>query len=150
LIVLAVFGPIDTPDSSGYINFAEQILSGQLRTGTELLTEATIPVSLYRMPGYPALILAFQYLFGNAWKVALVLLQISVSSLLAIVAYRTAALLGLPRPLALLVSLLPSVSIGLVMQVSIMTDAVYAVLFGCAALLLVRAVFYICPELPCT
>jgi hypothetical protein len=142
LTVLAVFGPIDTPDSSGYVNFAEQILSGQLRTGNELLTEATIPVSLYRTPGYPALIAGFQYLFGNGWKVALVLLQICVSSLLAIAAYRTAVSLALPRPLALLVSLLPSVSIGLVMQVSIMTDAVYAVLFGCAALLLVQAVFH--------
>jgi hypothetical protein len=141
LIVLVVFGPIDTPDSSGYVNFAEQILSGQLRTGIELLTEATIPVSLYRTPTYPAVIAVFQYLFGNGWKVALVLLQISVSSLLAMVAYRTAVSLGLPRPLALLVSLLPSVSIGLVMHVSIMTDAMYSVLFGCAALLLVQAVF---------
>src|SRR5262249_21394927 len=139
LTVLSVFGPIYTLDSSGYVNFAEQILSGQLRTGTELLTEATIPVSLFRMPGYPALIAVFQYLFGETWKVALVLLQISASSLLAIVAYRTAALLGLPRALALLVSFLPSVSIGLVMQVSIMTDAIYSVLFGCAALFLVRA-----------
>jgi hypothetical protein len=140
LIVLAVFGPIDTPDSSGYVNFAKQILSGQLRSGTELLTEATIPVSLYRTPGYPALIAAFQYVLGNGWKVALVLLQISLSSLLAIAAYRTASLLGLPQALALPVALVPSVSIGLVMQVSIMTDAIYSVLFGCAALLLAQAV----------
>jgi hypothetical protein len=148
LIVLSVFGPIETPDTSGYVGFADQVLSGQLPTGTELLTEAATPVSLYRMPGYPALIALFKYLFGNGWKVALVLLQISVSSLLAIAAYRTAALLGLPRAFALLVSLLPSVSIGLVMQVSIMTDAIYSVLFGCAALLLVQAVFHTSSRTP--
>jgi hypothetical protein len=142
LIVLSVFGPIDTPDSSGYVGFAEQILSGKVPTGSELLAEAAMPVSLFRTPGYPALIAVFQYLFGDGWKVALVLLQISVSSLLAIAVYRTAALLGLPRVLALLVSLLPSVSIGLVMEVSIMTDAIYSVLFGCAALFLLRAVLH--------
>src|SRR5262245_7019925 len=150
LIVLSLFGPIEPPDCSGYVGFAEQILSGQLRTGAELLTEAIIPVSLYRAPGYPALIAVFQYLFGNAWKVALVLLQISVSSLLAILAHRTAALLGLPRLLALSVSLLPSVSIGLVMQVSILTDAVYSVLFGCAVLLLVPAMLHTSPRTPRT
>jgi hypothetical protein len=147
LIVLSVFGPIETPDSSVYIRFADQILAG-LPTGTELLTEEATPVSLFRTPGYPALIAAFQYLFGNGWKVALVLLQISVSSLLAIAAYRTAALLGLPRALALLVSLFPSASIGLVMQVSIMTDAIYSVLFGCAALFLVRAVLHASSRTP--
>jgi hypothetical protein len=148
LIVLWVFGPIDTPDTGGYIKFAEQILSGQLRTGTELLTEAALPVSLFRMPGYPALIALFQYLFGNGWKVVLVLVQISASSMLTIAAYRTAGLLRLPWALALLVSLLPSVSLGLVMQVSIMTDAIYSVLFGCAALFLVRAVFHASSRTP--
>src|SRR5262245_27601194 len=95
LIVLSVSGPIDTPDSCGYVGFADQILSGQLATGTKLLTEAAMPMSMYRTPGYPALIAGFHYLFGNSWKVALVILQISVTSLLAITAYRTASLLGL-------------------------------------------------------
>jgi hypothetical protein len=148
LIVLSVFGPIDTPDTSGYVGFSHQILSGQVPSGTGLLTEAAMPMSLYRTPGYPALIAVFQYLFGNGWKVALVLLQISISSLLAIAAYRIAALLGLPRALALLVSFLPSVSIGLVMQVSIMTDAIYSVLFACAALFLVQAVFHTSSRTP--
>lgn len=148
LIVLAVFGPIDTPDTGTYVAFADQIRSGQLRTGTELLREAALPVSLFRTPGYPALIAVFQYLFGDAWKIALVLLQISVNSLLAIAAHRTATLLGLPRALTWLVSLLPSASLGVVMQVSIMTDAIYAVLFGCAALFLVRAVFQASPKTP--
>jgi len=148
LIVLSVFGPIDTPDTGGYVDFANQIVSGKVPTGAEVLTETAMPVSLFRMPGYPALIAAFQYLFGNGWKVALVLLQVWLSSLLAIAAYRTAASLGLPRALALLVSLLPSVSIGLVMQVSIMTDAIYSVLFGCAALFLVRAALHTSSRTP--
>jgi len=148
LIVLSLFGPIDTPDSIGYVEFADQMLFGKLPSGTELLKEAPIPVSLLRMPGYPALIALFKYLFGSSWKVAIVVLQISVSSLLAITAYRTAAILRLPQAVALLVSLLPSLSIGLAMQVSIMTDAIYSVLFGCAALLLVRAVLHTSTKAP--
>ena len=142
LIVLSVFGPIVTPDSGGYMDFAQQIVSGKLPTGTAM------PASLFRMPGYPTLIAVFQYLFDNGWKVALVLLQISANSLLAIAAYRTAAILGLRWALALLVSLLPSVGIGVVMQVSIMTDAIYSVLFGCAALSLLRAGLHTSPRTP--
>ena len=142
LIVLSVFGPIVTPDSGGYMDFAQQIVSGKLPTGTAM------PASLFRMPGYPTLIAVFQYLFDNGWKVALVLLQIAANSLLAIAAYRTAAILGLRWALALLVSLLPSVGIGVVMQVSIMTDAIYSVLFGCAALSLLRAGLHTSPRTP--
>jgi hypothetical protein len=139
LIALLVFGAVETPDSGGYISYAEQLLAGPLPSGAALEAEAPAPVSLFRTIGYPALIAVFQALFGTGWKVALVFFQIVTHAALAVAAYRTAILLRLPRALALLAALLPSVGLGLVMQISILTDAVYAVLLGVAALLLVQA-----------
>ena len=139
LIALAIFGAIETPDSGGYISFAEQLRAGPLPSGAALLAEAPAPVSLFRTAGYPALIAIFQSLFGAGWKVALVLFQIATYAALAVTAYRTAIVLSLPRALALLAALVPSVGLGLVVQISILTDAVYAALLGGAALLLVQA-----------
>jgi len=139
LIALAIFGAIETPDSGGYISYAEQLRAGPLPSGAALLAEAPAPVSLFRTAGYPALIAIFQSLFGAGWKVALVLFQIATHAALAVTAYRTAIVLSLPRALALLAALVPSVGLGLVVQISILTDAVYAALLGGAALLLVQA-----------
>jgi hypothetical protein len=71
--------------------------------------------------------------------VALVLFQIAMHAALGVTAYRTAILLRLPRPLALLAALLPSIGLSLVVQISILTDAIYAALLGGAALLLIQA-----------
>ena len=80
-----------------------------------------------------------QSLFGAAWKAALVLLQIIAHAALAVTVYRTAVLLRLSKSLAIVVALLPSIGLGLVMQISLLTDAIYAALLGCAALWLVQA-----------
>jgi len=139
LAALLVLGAIQTPDSSGYMSYAEQIRTGTLPNGAALLTEAPAPVSLFRAVGYPALIVATQTLFGSAWKTALIVLQIAAHSVLGVMVYRTAILLRLPSRPALIAALLPSVGLGLVVQISILTDAIYAALLGCAALLLVQA-----------
>ena len=122
-----------------YISYAEQLRAGTLPSGVALLKEAPAPVSLFRRPGYPALIAFSQSLFGIAWKATLVLFQIVVHAALAVTLYRTAVFLRLSRSLAILVALLPSIGLGLVMQVSLLTDAMYAALFGFAALWLMQA-----------
>jgi hypothetical protein len=133
------YGALETPDSAGYTSYAEQLRAGTLPSGTALLKEAPAPISLFRAPGYPALIAVTQSLFGTAWKTTLVLLQIVSHALLAATVYRTAVLLRLSQSLAIIVALLPSIGLGLVMQVSLLTDAIYAALFGFAALWLVQA-----------
>jgi len=139
LIAFLTFGVIETPDSGGYIGYAEQLRSGTLLSGAALLKEGPAPISLFRTPGYPALIVATQSLFGTAWKATLVLVQIIAHAALAVTLYRTAVLLRLSRSLAILVALLPSVGLGLVMQISLLTDAICAALLGFAALWLVQA-----------
>jgi len=133
------YGGLETPDSAGYISYAEQLRTGTLPSGAALLKEAPAPISLFRAPGYPALIAVTQSLFGTAWKTTLVLVQIVSHAVLAATVYRTAVLLRLSQSLAIFVALLPSIGLGLVMQVSLLTDAIYAALLGFAALWLVQA-----------
>ena len=139
LVAFLTYGAIEAPDSGGYISYAEQLRSGNLPTDAALLKESPEPISLYRTPGYPALIAVTQSLFGTAWKATLVLLQIIAHAALAVTLYRTAVLLRLSQYLAIFVALLPSVGLGLVMQISLLTDAIYAALLGFAALWLVQA-----------
>jgi hypothetical protein len=139
LVAFLTYGALETPDSGGYVSYAEQLRAGTWPSGTALLKDGPAPISLFRTPGYPALIAVMQSLFGAAWKTTLVLLQIIAHAALAVTLYRTALLLRLSKSLAIFVALLPSIGLGLVMQVSLLTDAIYAALFGCAALWLVQA-----------
>ncbi len=134
LLALATFGVIETPDSPGYIAYAAQ-LRHTLPTGPDLLREAPAPITLFRMGGYPALLAAAQTLTPH-WRLATVLLQIAALSTLAAATARTARRLGAPRPAALAAALLPALGFGVVVQLCILTDALYAALAAGAALLL--------------
>jgi hypothetical protein len=139
LIAFLTYGALEAPDSGGYIYYAEQLRAGTLPSGTALLKEAPAPISLFRTAGYPALIAITQSLFGVTWKTLLVLLQIIAHATLAVTVYRTAFLLRLSQFVAISAALLPSIGLGLVMQISLLTDAIYAALLGFAALWLVQA-----------
>ena len=134
LLALAVFGVIETPDSPGYIAYAAQ-LRHALPTGQALLREAPAPITLFRMGGYPALLAALQTLTPH-WRLAAILLQIAALSALAAATRRTALRLGAsPRP-ALAAALLPATGFGVVVQLCLLTDALYAALAAGAALAL--------------
>ncbi|MGI4976267.1 MAG: hypothetical protein ACRYG6_04920 [Janthinobacterium lividum] len=134
LLALAVFGVIETPDSPGYIAYAAQ-LHGALPTGDALLREAPSPITLFRMGGYPALLAALQSLTPR-WRLATVLLQIAALSALAAATHQAARRLGAPPARALAAALLPATGFGVVVQLCILTDALYAALAAGAALLL--------------
>ena len=134
LLALAIFGVIETPDSPGYIAYAAQFHHA-LPTGAALLREAPAPITLFRMGGYPALLAALQTLTPH-WRLAAILLQIAALSALAAATRRTALRLGAaPRP-ALAAALLPSIGFGVVVQLCLLTDALYAALAAGAALAL--------------
>src|SRR5215468_1140949 len=83
LVAFLTYGGLETPDSAGYISYAEQLRTGTLPSGAALLKEAPAPISLFRAPGYPALIAITQSLFGTAWKTTVVLVQIVSHAVLA-------------------------------------------------------------------
>ncbi|MGI3777229.1 MAG: hypothetical protein ACRYGC_08035, partial [Janthinobacterium lividum] len=124
----------ETPDSPGYIAYAGQ-LHGTLPAGTALLRESPSPITLFRMGGYPALLAALQSLTPH-WRLATVLLQIAALSTLAAATHHAAHRLGAPPARALAAALLPATGFGVVVQLCILTDALYAALAAGAALLL--------------
>jgi hypothetical protein len=136
LVAWAVFGVIETPDSPGYIDYARALLAGPLPSGPALLDASPSPVTLFRMPGFPALLAALQWLWPDGWRTALVGLQVMAGGMLAALAHCTALRLGLRPGTARLAALLPSLGFMVVVQVCVLTDAFYAVLTAGAALLL--------------
>lgn len=136
---LAVFGVLEPPDSGDYMRYAAQLLAGPLPRGASLLSQSPAPVSLYRTAGYPAVIAAAQWLFGEGWRTPLVLAQIGAQAGVAAAAYAVAIALGLHRSLAIAAALAPTVGLAVVMQISVLGDALYGALFTGAALLLLRA-----------
>ncbi len=132
LAALAIFGVIETPDSPGYIAYAAQLRHG-LPTGQALLHESPSPITLFRMGGYPAFLATLQTLTAH-WRLAAVLLQIAALSALAVATAHTARSLGASARAALTAALLPAIGFGVVVQLCILTDALYAALAAGAAL----------------
>ena len=136
ILALAIFGPIWSPDTGGYVEYAQQILLGTIPSGEALLHGGPEPISLFRAPGYPALLAGLQWLFPDAWRSALVMLQIAATTVIAAATHRTALRLGAGRVAAIAAALLPATGFAVVMQIAILTDALNAVLFTGAALAL--------------
>lgn len=139
LIALATFGPMLTPDSPSYLAYAAALLAGPLPDGEALLRQAPSPATIFRTPGYPALLAALQALAPQGWVWWLVGLQMAAQAGVAALAHRTGLALGLRPWLAVAAALMPAVGVTIAMQIAVMTDALYGALAGGAALLLLRA-----------
>lgn len=139
LVVMAITGPFETPDSGGYLYYAKLLATGPLPSGEALLNAGYSPIPLYRIIGYPAVIASTQYLAPGNWPYLLLALQISAQSFLAVYSYRVALALGLKPLLAFLAALMPTVGSVAVFQSAIMTDALFGALYGGAMLVLMRA-----------
>ena len=50
LVAFLTYGALKTPDSGGYIYYAEQLRTGTLPIGTALLKESPAPISLFGPP----------------------------------------------------------------------------------------------------
>src|SRR5579863_2048282 len=62
---LLIFGPATQPDSSGYLRYADEILSGAFHFVD--LAHDPMPVTLTRTIGYPAVIAAAKVVAGRDW-----------------------------------------------------------------------------------
>jgi hypothetical protein len=74
--VLVLCGTVMAPDSSDYIAYADQILSGSF-LHVDLVKEA-IPVTLYRPIGYPAIIAGAKTVAEANWPWIVVLFQFAI------------------------------------------------------------------------
>src|SRR4051812_42277654 len=75
IVLLAVYGPIFTPDSGGYVGYAQAMRASTAWLSDAGLSQGATPLFAIRMIGYPAVIAAAMTLFGSAWPVVLVLIQ---------------------------------------------------------------------------
>jgi hypothetical protein len=126
LVLLAVFGPIEQPDSAGYVGYADLILTERAWVRDALLDSGKAPVTAFRTIGYPAVIAAAKLIAGDAFAYAVVVLQclVSVATTLALVVF--AAALGLSPALALLAGAAQSLSLILVSDLNVLTDSLAA------------------------
>lgn len=76
------FGPLETPDTIGYIAFANMILSSDTKWIHDAgLYQSSINLSTFRTIGYPIIIALTEFFSGKNFKVLLVILQSSLTTI---------------------------------------------------------------------
>jgi 4-amino-4-deoxy-L-arabinose transferase-like glycosyltransferase len=138
LVLLTVYGPIFTPDSGGYVGYAQA-----MRASTAWITDAglstgAVPVLAIRTIGYPALIAGSMIVFGGAWPIALVIAQIMLSLAASYALYRLARELGFSPLTALAATFAQILSLPLTFDQCILTDSFYTSFIMLAVAALIR------------
>ncbi len=131
-VAWAVFGTVRTPDTVMYALYADQLRAGALPLA------GPMPVSLFRTPGFPALLAALQWLAPRAWPAVLVGLQLAAVALTAALTAVAARRLGASARLAFLAGALPTLGLVVVLEIAVIPDALYAALIAAAAFALLR------------
>ncbi len=139
LLAWAYFGMIESPDSGGYLDYAQQIRTHSVPSGSALLHNAPGRISLFRIGGFPALLALLQTLCSAGWRAALAVLQIAAQSAIAAASFAVALRLRARRDLAAVAALLPSIGYAAAATIFILTDALSAAaITGAALSLLLR------------
>jgi hypothetical protein len=141
---LFVFGPTMMPDSAGYIDYADQILSGDF-LHVDLGLDA-IPMTLARPIGYPAIIAPAKIVAGSRWAWAVVLFQSAMSVWATILVYRLARRFGLASWASLGVAAAQATAMQFVLDQAILSDSLCASATTAAACILSGLVLL--PERP--
>ena len=121
--VLAILGPLTQPDSTGYVRYADEILSGAFRHVD--LANDPMPITLTRTIGYPAVIAAAKVIAGPGWAWAVVLFQFAVSLWATALVYRLARAFGLGVWLSLGVAAAQATAMQFVSDQAILSDGLF-------------------------
>lgn len=141
---LFLFGPTMTPDSAGYIDYADQILTGDFLHVD--LDASAFPMTLARPIGYPAIIAAARIVAGARWAWVVVLFQFAMSVWVAILVYRLARRFGLRSWDSLGVAAAQATAMQFVLDQAILSDSLCASTTTAAACILSGIVLL--PERP--
>ena len=134
LAALFLFGPTMMTDSGGYIEYADQILSGDF-LHVDLGT-AVIPMTLARPIGYPAVIALAKIVAGARWAWAVVLFQFVISVWATILVYRLARRFGLGSWASLGVAAAQATAMQFVLDQAVLSDSLCASTTTAAACIL--------------
>ncbi len=131
-LLLALFGPVFTPDSAGYSDMARNMLESRAWLHTD------VPLFSFRIVGYPAILAAAMKIGGSFWSYVVVCLQCVVSLCAAAAMLRLGCELGLSRGLSLLAVAASATSLQLTLDQCILTDSLNASFIIFAIVLIVR------------
>lgn len=132
--LLVVFGPIFQPDSQGYVAAAKVIGSGDQWLRDAGLRDAALPVTAFRMMGYPALIAGARLLAGEAWPWLLTSWQLILSLVASVAVYRLSLAVGIGKRGAAFAVLAHASTLPLVLDLAVLADSLNASLWtitGC-------------------
>jgi hypothetical protein len=125
LTLLLWLGPLVAPDSGGYVEFAQRMLTDPSWRTTVDFSQHFAPETIYRMIGYPMLIVGAQTLFGAKWPYPLVLFQ------LILAVYATVRFFGVldriltSRSLAIALTVIQATAINIAFDQFVLTDSLY-------------------------
>lgn len=138
LALLLIYGPIVTPDTGGYVAYAEAMRSSRAWLSDAGLLQSAVPILALRTIGYPALIVASMAVAGDAWPYLLVLAQCALSLAAGYVLYRLALELSFKPLLALVATIAFMLSLPLTYDQTLLTDSFYTSLIVLAVVALTR------------
>lgn len=133
LPLLAIYGPVQAPDSSGYIQYAQFLLSDGKAS---LAISGNAHQSVFRIIGYPALIAGAMLAAGDFWPWPVVALQIGLTLAVTLLLVRLLRRLTGRLRWGLAGGLAYALSLPLVLDQMILTDSIAGSLLALAAGLL--------------
>lgn len=125
LLLLLWLGPVALEDTGGYVAFADAILGDRRWLSDAGLHDAAMPLTAFRVIGFPAIIAGVKLLAGSAWAEAIVIAQILLSLLATAAVFCLARAFGLTIVPAALATLAGASSVQLVLDQCLLTDSLY-------------------------
>jgi len=113
-------------DGAGYVAFADQLTRAETWTTVPDLHETFMPTSLFRMIGYPLLIMVMKTVFDDGWLVAIGLFQTAVSLVANGTLYVAARRVSGSRIFAVVGALVYAFSYSWIYERYALTDSLYA------------------------
>lgn len=120
---LLAFGPVMTPDSYGYADFADIMLNSRDWLFYDNLQVYGYPATSFRSIGYPALIAVLKLVAGEAWSWVIVGLQFALSLVASAYIFRLVKRLSGHSGLALFAAFAHGAGQTFVLDQCILTDS---------------------------
>ena len=117
--------PWERSDGWVYVHIAEQFASGIAWTSVPDYYTAATPLSLFRIPGYPLLIMIARFASPDHWVVVIVLAQTAVAVIASYVVFRTTAKVSNLRVFGMFAAIVFMVSDRAEFDRWIITDSFY-------------------------
>jgi hypothetical protein len=125
LLTLIFLGPLRAPDTPAYVEFAKTIVSDPDWRSTVDFASSFAPNTIYRMIGYPMLIVVFQALVGERWDYAIVAAQLVLAAYATSRVFLVLDRISGNRGLAAGLAVAQATAVNFVFDQFVLTDSFY-------------------------